>query len=153
MANISDIIEDFILSTMGKDNTLDFSRNDLANHFACVPSQINYVLTTRFNPSRGFIVESQRGGGGYIRIIKLNFSKDENDISNLLELVKEQMNYKEAIDILTLLENMNFLKEEETEKYSVLFSDKSLANPFKLQPYLRANMLKELIYNLIKEKA
>lgn len=150
MASISDIIEDFILSTMGKHNTLDFSRNSLANHFSCVPSQINYVLTTRFNPSRGFIVESQRGGGGYVRIIKLNFEKDE--VYNLLDLIKEQMNHKEALNILSLLENMGFLNQEEIENYKVLFSDKSLANPFKLQPFLRANMLKELIYNLIKEK-
>lgn len=152
MANISDIIEEFILNIMGDEASLDFSRNDLANHFSCVPSQINYVLTTRFSPSKGYVVESQRGGGGFVRILRLDFSKNENNILSLLELVKEQMSYKEAVDILLHLENMGFLNSLEIEKYSILFSDKSLANPFKLQAHIRANMLKELIYNLIKEK-
>lgn len=152
MASISDIIEDFILNTMGSDSSLNFSRNDLANHFSCVPSQINYVLTTRFNPSRGFVVESQRGGGGFIKIVRLDFSKNKLNINTVLEHVKDQLSFKESIDILFMLNQIGLLDDEDIEKYSVLFSDKSLANPFKLQPFIRANMLKELIYNLFKEK-
>ena len=71
MPTISDIIENFILSTLGKDDSIDLSRNELADYFKCAPSQINYVLTTRFNLNRGYIIQSQRGGGGYIKLLKI----------------------------------------------------------------------------------
>ena len=71
MANVSDIIENFILSTMGNATDINLSRNELADFFNCAPSQINYVLTTRFNLNRGYIIQSQRGGGGFIKIVKL----------------------------------------------------------------------------------
>ena len=71
MANISDIIETFILKTLGEDSYIDISRNELADFFSCANSQINYVLDTRFTMDKGFIIESHRGGGGFIRIKKL----------------------------------------------------------------------------------
>ena len=83
MATISDVIENFILSTLGQNNDLNLSRNELADYFNCAPSQINYVLTTRFNLNRGFIIQSQRGGGGYIRIVRIkNF--DNNYIHKVI---------------------------------------------------------------------
>ncbi len=72
MANISDIIEQFILKSLGEDDSVDISRNELANFFSCAPSQINYVLETRFTVDRGFVKESRRGGGGFIKISKIN---------------------------------------------------------------------------------
>lgn len=63
---ISDIIEEFIKDMLDEDNSVTLQRNDLAEHFNCVPSQINYVISTRFTPIHGYYVESQRGGGGYI---------------------------------------------------------------------------------------
>ena len=65
---ISDIIAGFINDTLQEDGTAELQRSELANRFNCVPSQINYVISTRFSPERGYIVESRRGGGGYIRI-------------------------------------------------------------------------------------
>ena len=64
MSNLSDIIEEFILNTIGSDDTLNLSRNELANFFNVSPSQINYVLSTRFTIDRGYLTESKRGGGG-----------------------------------------------------------------------------------------
>ncbi len=65
MAKLSDTIEEFILSMLSAcDNTVDLRRNELAEYFGCVPSQINYVLATRFTVDRGFSVESKKGGGG-----------------------------------------------------------------------------------------
>ena len=72
MANISDIIEAFLLDTLGDDDTLSISRNELANYFSCAPSQINYVLSTRFTPERGYTVESRRGGGGSITVVRIS---------------------------------------------------------------------------------
>lgn len=79
MANLSDIIEGFIKEMFEDipEGILDIQRNEMANHFNCAPSQINYVLTTRFTLERGYFVESRRGGGGYIRIKKLKISEDE----------------------------------------------------------------------------
>ena len=68
---ISDIIEQFIREALEEDNSVNLQRNELASRFGCVPSQINYVISTRFNPEKGYIVESRRGGGGYIRIRRI----------------------------------------------------------------------------------
>ena len=69
---MSDIIEDFIKDLFDEDDSdlVEIQRNELAQHFNCVPSQINYVIATRFKPSQGYYVESKRGGGGNIKIQK-----------------------------------------------------------------------------------
>ena len=70
---MSDVIEEFIKDLFDDDNQLvEIQRNELAEHFNCVPSQINYVISTRFKPSQGYYVESKRGGGGHITIKKVN---------------------------------------------------------------------------------
>lgn len=66
-------IEEYLKSLLANDNTLELQRNELAEFFKCVPSQINYVLGTRFTPTQGYLVESRRGGGGYLRIVKLTW--------------------------------------------------------------------------------
>jgi len=73
MGNIADLIEKFILSRLSRqnDNFVLLQRNELADELACAPSQISYVLSTRFTVERGFLVESRRGSGGYIRVIKV----------------------------------------------------------------------------------
>ncbi len=65
---ISDVIASFINELLDEDSTAEVQRSELASRFNCVPSQINYVISTRFSPERGYVVESRRGGGGYIRI-------------------------------------------------------------------------------------
>ncbi len=86
MSRISDIIEAFINELIEEaEGTIEFGRNDLANQFNCAPSQINYVLTTRFTSDRGYCIESRRGGGGYIKVSKVDISKNEylkNILSN-----------------------------------------------------------------------
>ena len=74
---ISDIIEDFIKEMLEDDDSAIIQRNDLAEHFNCVPSQINYVISTRFTPIQGYYVESQRGGGGYIKIHRVNVTHSD----------------------------------------------------------------------------
>ena len=102
MANISDIIEEFILKTLGDDDFVDISRNELASFFACANSQINYVLDTRFTMDKGFLKESHRGGGGYIRICRLKI--DDNNVGSLiLESVGESLTYKRAEQIMERL--------------------------------------------------
>ena len=76
-SNISNAIEQFILSVIGEDESIQLSRNELANYFSVSPSQINYVLETRFNLDKGYIIESRRGGGGYVTVFKIPYSQDE----------------------------------------------------------------------------
>lgn len=151
MAKISDVIENFIVETLGDDSSLNLSRNDLASYFSCAPSQINYVLTTRFSPSRGYLIESQRGGGGFIKLIKLDLTNNEYVNDYVIKLIGNQISYKESCDILQMLKKAKLIKEEQVEVAKILLKNKSLANPFKFEDNIRANMLKNLIYNYIKE--
>ena len=79
---MSDMIEEFIKELFEEENKIEIQRNDLAEKFNCVPSQINYVISTRFRPSQGYYVESKRGGGGHIRIKKINITKSNYFFNN-----------------------------------------------------------------------
>ena len=69
---LSDSIESFIKDLLNQESTeVELKRNELAEYFGCAPSQINYVLATRFSPDHGYLTESRRGGGGYIRITRV----------------------------------------------------------------------------------
>lgn len=151
MQNISNIIEEFILSTMGEDNTLHLSRNDMAEYFNCAPSQINYVLSTRFNLNRGFVIQSQRGGGGYIKIYRIdNF--DDNYIHQVLnERVKDKISYKDAIYVLEDLQQKELISIEEAKVLGFAITQKSLATPINNEDQIRANILKNVLINIIKE--
>ena len=85
---LSDMITNLILETMEQENgTAEIQRNEMASRIGCVPSQINYVLRSRFAPEHGFVVESQRGGHGYIRIVQLCLRDPEERVNHLEELV------------------------------------------------------------------
>ena len=74
----SDLIASFILEALNKaDGMAELQRSVLADRFGCVPSQINYVISTRFSPEHGYVVESRRGGGGYIRITRVRSTPQE----------------------------------------------------------------------------
>ncbi len=152
MANISDIIEEFIISTMGGDSHLDLSRNDLANYFNCAPSQINYVLTTRFNINRGYLVESQRGGGGYVKVVKI---LDFND-SYFADIINNRLNnpisYKDSIFMLNDLIQKGFLTKEEGKTISYAISPKAISLPIKGEDELRSRILKNIFANIIREE-
>ena len=89
MRNISDIIEQYLKQVidLSNNNVIEIKRNEIADRFDCVPSQINYVINTRFTLERGFVVESKRGGGGYIRIIKVKLHDDIDIIDQMLHMI------------------------------------------------------------------
>ncbi len=150
MANISDLIEEFILSTIGNNSDLELSRRELANHFAVAPSQINYVLNTRFTVERGFVVEGHRGGGGYIKVIRL---KDDGDLSDILnELIGNEIGFQQAAHILNRLCDGGYMSEQEENLMLSVITDKSLASPFNYEDKLRANIMKEVLLCLMKNK-
>ena len=152
MANISDIIEQFILKSLGDDGVIELSRNDLASFFSCVPSQINYVLETRFTMDRGFIKESRRGGGGYIRISKVPINEDTYVNSLIMESIGDELTEKRANQILDKLQDEKILSAKERMIVSAGISDVSLQMPFSFKDKLRANIFKNILMYLLKDK-
>ena len=152
MANISDIIEQFILKTMGDDESVDISRNELASFFSCAPSQINYVLETRFTIDKGFVKESRRGGGGFIKISKINLDNDEYVSNLILESVGDELSQKRLSQILDKLKNENIISQKEKEIIFSALSDSSLAMPFTIKDSIRAKSFKNVLTTLMKQK-
>ena len=152
MANISDIIEQFIIKTLGDDDSVDISRNELATFFSCAPSQINYVLETRFTVDRGFVKESRRGGGGYIKISKIKID-DDNYMNNLiLESVGAELSYKRLIQILSKLLDEKIISKRECEIIKSSLSDASLSMPFTIKDSIRARAFKNVLTTLLSVK-
>ena len=152
MANISDLIERFLLETLGQDSSLSISRNELANYFACAPSQINYVLSTRFTPERGYVIESRRGGGGYVTVVRITKSSDETIDEILSGSLSGGLTYNRAAQILDRLVMSGLLSERESRLIAATMTDKALAAPTAVvKDGIRARMMKSVICQLLKE--
>ena len=99
---LSNIIEDFINDLLSQtvSGEVELKRNALADRFSCVPSQINYVIATRFSPERGYLVESRRGGGGYIRITRVAISDEGTKLMHVINSIGESISYVNAEAII-----------------------------------------------------
>ena len=148
---ISDIIEEFIMSSLDDDSFIELSRNDLAKFFSCVPSQINYVLNTRFTVNRGFVVESQRGGGGFIKVVRVQ-DNNSNFLNNALKLCSQPMTMLEGNQLLEQMKNRELLTDREMCLIKSAISNKSLNNPINIDNRLRANILSQVIIETMKLK-
>ena len=148
MASRSDIIEQFILNTLAEGPFIELSRNDLAKFFDCAPSQINYVLNTRFTLNNGYVIESVRGGAGFIKVIRR--SNNRTNLQNLLSLCSEPLNILEGNQILDNLLERKLLNIGENQMLRRAISTKALNNPLNMEEMLRANILKEIIIELMK---
>lgn len=152
MANISDKIEKFILATLGENDEIEISRNSLAEYFACVPSQINYVLETRFTIDRGFIVESKRGGSGFIKITKIKHSDSNSYLNSLiLDSVGDELSEKRLSQILDKLLNENIVTQNEKVLIEAALSDESLVMPFTVRDKVRAAAFKNVLVKLMNK--
>lgn len=148
MASRSDIIEQFILSSLASEPFIELSRNDLAKFFACAPSQINYVLNTRFTINNGYVIESVRGGAGFIKVIKL--ANDEASLRNLLDICSQPLSEIEGVQILDNLMSRKLISISENQVLKRAISTKALNNPLNMDEMLRANILKEIIIEVMK---
>jgi len=103
MARLSDIIESFIKEMINDmDGSIEIQRNELANRFNCVPSQINYVISTRFSTDKGYYVESRRGGGGYISIKRLNTSSTGEYLMHIITSIGDKLS-QHACEVFILM--------------------------------------------------
>lgn len=148
---ISDIIEEFIMNSLDDGQFIELSRNDLAKFFSCVPSQINYVLNTRFTVNRGFVVESQRGGGGFIKVLRVQ-DNNNNFLNNVLNRCVQPLSVLEANQIISQMQERKLVTNREAEIIKSAISVKALNNPINIDNQLRANILKQVIIELIKVK-
>ncbi len=142
MKTISDVIEMYLCELLSRsdDGMIEVQRSELAESFSCVPSQINYVIATRFTPPRGYLVESKRGGGGYIRIRRIA-SQHINEISQLLQAVGDSIPQKEAEGIIWRLESDRVLSQREASLLRVAVSRETLLLPLPDRDILRARLL------------
>ena len=148
MPNLSDIIEGFIKELMDANNndTIEIQRNILAQQFDCSPSQINYVLTTRFTNDRGYVVESRRGGGGYIRIFKVRSSMEDELKRILNETIGDSITLNKSIDLVNALMEREVITEGERAIMQSVLSDRVLnIVAYEDRNKLRAYLLKEMI--------
>ena len=145
---MSDRIESFILELLkGNNEWLEIGRNELASVFNCVPSQINYVISTRFNSDRGYIVESRRGGGGYLRIKRIE-PDDDNLIYSTAMRIGKEIDYQTSKSILTYLTSSGCLDEKCHKIILSALSDKSFESVQEKKDEVRAAILKNMLLSL-----
>jgi len=144
---VSDIIEEFIKELFDDDEEIEIQRNDLAQKFNCVPSQINYVIATRFKPSQGYYVESRRGGGGHITIRKVNNTKSDY-LLHIINNIGNSISNSEAEILISDFLTYDLVTTKEAKLLRVATSDNVLDIPKEYKDILRANILKNMLLNL-----
>ena len=140
--NTSDHIEAYIKAILEQSGMVELQRSQLADTFQVVPSQINYVIKTRFTESRGYLVESKRGGGGYIRIGRIEFSNHHEKLRDLLYSVGEEVSLAIFEDVLRLLFEQDLVTRQEMNLLLAMATDRVLGDDANL---IRANMLRQLL--------
>jgi transcriptional regulator of stress and heat shock response len=146
MARLSDIIEAFIkqLFNENRENVIFIQRNELADQFRCAPSQINYVLTTRFTYEREYLIESKRGGGGHIVIKQLEYDSSNEREKLINQSIGDAMTYHNAYALLTHLLESGVIKERECEIMKIAVNDRSLTSTSNKNK-VRADILKAMM--------
>ena len=146
---LSEVIEQYIKDMFSEDDDfIEFGRNELAQYFNCVPSQINYVISTRFNPEQGYYVESRRGGGGNIKIKRINMSNDKY-IMHIINTIKQNLTQQDAELLIQHLLDYNIISNVESKLLRVATNDKVLNLPKEYRDEVRTRIFKNMILNLI----
>lgn len=149
---MTDVIEEFIKDLLKEENEyIDIQRNELAEQFNCVPSQINYVIQTRFKPSQGYYVESRRGGGGHIRIKKVNITKS-NYLMHIITSMEEKITGNEVDIYISNFLSYGMISNTEAKLLKVATSDNVLLVPPNIRDELRANIFKNMLLNLVENE-
>ena len=145
--SIAKLIEEMLKDGGGQ---LEIRRNDLAGRVGCAPSQINYVITSRFTPQRGYVIESRRGGGGYIRIVKKQLTKDEC-LMHCLYTIGDELDEGGALAILRNLVDNGLISAQVAHVASAAISQNALASlPAEMKKSVRADIFRQLILSFMK---
>ena len=150
MKNISDIIENYlkeVLEMSGK-SLVEIKRSEVADKFECVPSQINYVINTRFTIEKGYVVESKRGGGGFIRIMKVQSHDYAHLIDQLLSLIQTRIPQSSAEDVIYRLVEEKVINGREAKIMLSVIDRSVLYLDLPYRDELRARILKAMLTTL-----
>lgn len=149
-AGMSDIIAGFINDVLSQTNgTAELQRAELANRFNCVPSQINYVISTRFSPEHGYIVESRRGGGGYIRITKVR-TDPKMLVMHTVNAVGDSISFNSAAALISNLLSENVMSEKAARLMIAAIGNSAMRPATNTdKDRLRASIFKQMLINLI----
>ncbi|WP_018754028.1 CtsR family transcriptional regulator [Paenibacillus sanguinis] len=151
MRNISDIIEKYLKSVLHEspEGMIEIQRNDLADQFSCVPSQINYVISTRFTVEKGYLVESKRGGGGYVRIRRIELPGPVSLHTHLHETIGNEIGQSAAEGLIYQLEEARFLSRREAALMRSVVSRDVLMVKLPYRDQIRARMMKAMLISLL----
>jgi len=154
MKLLSDSIEEFI-KTLMEDEThvIELRRNELAEHFQCAPSQINYVLATRFTPDHGYVIESRRGGGGFIRIVRLASNSREELLQSLYQRIGTSISAGDAARIIEHLKMEKIINHDEANLMLAALSPQAVPLPLSMKDALCAGTLRSMILSLAKRRS
>ena len=148
---MSDIITQRILKLMeeSEENIAEIQRNELANIIGCAPSQINYVISSRFTPEQGYIIESRRGGGGYIRISRIKLSRS-SAVMHIVNAIGARLDPMEARIIIENCLQNGIIDQNTSRLMSAALSNSSMSVvPQEIREYLRASVLKQMLLTQI----
>lgn len=154
MGSVSDIIEHYLKKILNESTTgvIEIKRSELADFFQCVPSQINYVISTRFTLEKGYMVESKRGGGGFIRIKKVVLESNQDYFETLLEQIGDSVSQLTAEHIIARLLDDKLIHPRESLLFQRIISRDVLQLPLPLRDQVRARMMRELISTIFTSK-
>ncbi len=149
MRPLTDSIEAFIKSLLedGQEQ-VDVQRNELAQYFRCAPSQITYVLSTRFTPDHGYIIESRRGGGGYIRIVRMRQSPGTNLMYLINQRIGSAIPRQDCEAIISQLMENGVVSQGEGELMRAAVSTEAVSLPIAFKDSLRASVMRAMLLSL-----
>ncbi len=148
---LSDVISKLIVEMIDEsdENVVEIQRNELAERIGCVPSQINYVLSSRFTPEHGYIIESRRGGGGYIRITRIKLSKS-SAIMHIINSVGMAVDLSTSRIIIENCLHSGLINNQTAALMEAAISNSVFRNiPPDLRGCVRASILKQMFLTLI----
>lgn len=144
---IAKLIEEMLIESGG---ALELQRNELASRLGCVPSQISYVITSRFTPEKGYMIESRRGGGGCIRIVKKQMDKNEY-LMHFFYAIGNSIDERETAAYLSNLLGNRLISEKECGIISAATSNSALGDlPQGVRNAVRAQIFRHIILSLMR---
>lgn len=150
MRNISDVIENYLKQVIERNGKghIEIKRSELADQFQCVPSQINYVINTRFTVERGYLVESKRGGGGFIRIVRVELHSKKDLLDEMMEQIGESIHQTAAEHMIYRLVEEDVISEREAKLMLAATHRSNLPIQLPTRDELRAYILKAMLDTL-----
>lgn len=151
MTSLSDQIEKYFRKLLQKyQGEIEIKRNKLADEFDCAPSQINYVINTRFTVEKGYLVESQRGGGGYIRIIKMGIDSETETLQDIISKLEGGVPQKDAEGVIERLYDNNLISQREKQLMKVAVNRQIIRVDLPYRDYIRSRILRGMLKVILK---